>query len=483
MEAATEGNDKDTTPAGDEVKTATGGNPERVHRVLVPTLLVLATVVGFLAAFAVWVNRQALNTDNWSDTSSELLENEEITQALGVYLVNELYTNVDVPGAIEAKLPPQLAGFAGPAAAAVRDLANRAAPQLLASPKVQDVWTGANTAAHKQLLKIVNGGGDVVSTEGGVVTLNLRTLVAQLAANLGVEDQVEAAQEKLQGSGGDQARAAAEARGITLPPETGELVIMRSTQLETAQDVAGSIKGLALVLPMLMIALFAGAVWLARGRRRLALRTSGWCFVVIGVLLLLLRRVVGNAIVDSLVKVPSNETAVHEVWKIATSLLYAIAVALIVYGIVIVLAAWLAGPTRAATSVRQGLAPNLRDRPGMAYAAVGGVLLLLIAWGPTPAFRQLAWIALFAALLALGLTMLRRQTALEFPEAEHGDVVGQMRDRIGAARARRATAKAPAASPGRSTPEEIERLVALHDSGNLNDEEFAAAKSSVVNGG
>ena len=71
-------------------------------------------------------------------------------------------------------------------------------------------------------------------------------------------------------------------------------------------------KSLAIVLPALAILLFALAIWLARGRRRQALRTAGWCFVVVGVLLLLVRRVGGNEIVDSLVKVPSNEAAVHQ---------------------------------------------------------------------------------------------------------------------------------------------------------------------------
>jgi len=34
----------------------------KVHRFLVPGLLVLATVVGIAATFAIWVNRQALST-------------------------------------------------------------------------------------------------------------------------------------------------------------------------------------------------------------------------------------------------------------------------------------------------------------------------------------------------------------------------------------------------------------------------------------
>src|SRR2546430_14319545 len=102
--------------------TASAGQPRRVHRFLVPTLLVLATVIGFAGAFAVWVNRQALNTDNWAHTSGKLLAHEKIQAALGAYLVNQLYANADVAGAIRQKLPPQAQALADPAAAGVREL-------------------------------------------------------------------------------------------------------------------------------------------------------------------------------------------------------------------------------------------------------------------------------------------------------------------------------------------------------------------------
>jgi hypothetical protein len=85
---------------------------------------------------------------------------------------------------------------------------------------------------------------------------------------------------------------------------------------------------------------------------------------------------------------------------------------------VIAAAAWIAGPTRPATALRRLLAPSLRDNPALAYATVGGMLLILVAWGPTPAFRNIAWIVVFAVLLAVGVTMLRRETAPEFPIIE-----------------------------------------------------------------
>ena len=471
----------------------------RTHRFLVPALLVLATVIGIAGAFAVWVNRQALNTSNWSSTSGKVLQDKRVQTALSAYLVHELFTKVDVAGDVQKVLPKQLQPLSGPAAAGLQQLAGQVAPRVLASPQVQAAWVQANIAAHKELLKVLNGGGPAVSTRSGVVTLNLHTLVSQLAGTLGISSQVAAVQSKLQGSTGASVRTAAQQKlGITLPPSSGQLVIMRSNQLKSAQDIATAVKSLAIVLPTLAILLFALAVYLARGRRRRTLRTTGWCFVLVGAALLLIRRVAGDAVVNGLVKVPSNKPAVHDVWNIATSLLFSLAVALIAYGIVIVAAAWLAGPTRPATTIRKLLAPSLRDSPAVAYAAVGGVLLLVVIWGPTPALRNIWWILVFAALLALGVTMLRRETALEFPGTQHGqalhDFAAQQAEAPdGSAASAQTTATstrtgdpddvaaAPLSSSGRV--ETIERLAGLRDRGAITDDEYEAEKTHVLHNG
>ena len=483
-----------------DAQQSSGSAPmaRRVHRFLVPSLLVLATVVGIAGAFAVWVNRQALNTSNWSSTSGKVLEDKQVQTALSAYLVHELFANVNVSADLQTILPKQLRPLAGPAAAGLQQLAGQLAPRVLASPQVQAAWVQANIAAHKELLRVLNGGGPVVSTGSGVVSLDLHTLVSQLAATVGLSSQVAAAQSKLQGSTGASVRAAAQAKlGITLPPASGQLVIMRSNELKTAQDIANAVKHLAIVLPAIALLMFALAVYLARGRRRRTLRTTGWCFVIVGVVLLLIRRVAGDAVVNGLVKVPSNKPAVHQVWDIATSLLFALAVALIAYGIVIVVAAWLAGPTRPATALRKLFAPSLRDSPAVAYSVAGGLLLLVVLWGPTPAFRNVLWVLLFAVLLAFGVTMLRRETALEFPGIQHGQAMHDFRAARAEARARKAAPPpaatgaavsesrvanaGPAAGSGRV--ETLERLVALRDSGAITNDEYQAEKTHVMHNG
>ena len=75
----------------------TGGPPTRGRRVLVWSLVGLALVLVLVASLTVWVQRQALDTDNWVDTSSELLGDESIRTAVGLYLVDQLWEHGVVP--------------------------------------------------------------------------------------------------------------------------------------------------------------------------------------------------------------------------------------------------------------------------------------------------------------------------------------------------------------------------------------------------
>jgi hypothetical protein len=440
----------DATPAAAPTAATPPPSPSSTkhpRRWLVAALLTLAVITGLIGIFSVWVNRQALNTDNWTNTSSQLLENKQVQTALSAYLVHTLFTNVDVATELKTILPKQLQPLAGPASAGLQQLAGQVAPRLLTLPQVQDAWRQANRAAHKELLTIINGGTKVVSTSNGTVSLNLRTLVDQLAAQVGLSSQVNAARAQVQGAL-PQIQAAAQSKlGVTLPANTGQIVIMRSNQLKTVQDVAGAIRHLAVWFTIIPLLLFALAIYLARGWRRLVLRRTGWCFIGLGLVVLLARRIVENRVVDSLVANEANKPAAQQVWLIGTGLLRDIAVAMVAYGIIILIAAWSAGPTRPATALRRMMAFDLRERPGVAYGVLAGVMLLVLLWGPTPAFRNVLPVLVIIAVAILGIELLRRQTRQEFPNAQHGDAAMTVKGWFGRGKdAKQAEPSAAAAS-------------------------------------
>lgn len=201
------------------------------HPRIVAALLVVATLIAFLAIFSIWVNRQALDTDNWVSTSGKVLQDEAVQARLSNYLAEQLFDNVDVQAELEATLPPRLAPLAGPSAGALHQLAPQVAQRALSSPPFESLWSNANRRAHETLLKIVDGGGSTVSTSGGEVVLDLNSLLTQVGVQLG----------------GNLASK--------VPPDAGKLTILKSDQLSTAQDIVGLIRHLPIVLTLLAIAL------------------------------------------------------------------------------------------------------------------------------------------------------------------------------------------------------------------------------------
>ena len=86
-------------------------------------------------------------------------------------------------------------------------------------------------------------------------------------------------------------------RAAKLPADAGTLTILRSDQISTAQDIAKLIRTLPVVLTLLVIVLYALAIWLAGPRRREALRSVGIGFVVAGAVAVTVIVVVAVAVV------------------------------------------------------------------------------------------------------------------------------------------------------------------------------------------
>jgi uncharacterized membrane protein len=369
----------------------------RARRWLVPGLLILATLLGFLSIMARWADQQALDTNEWTDTSTKLLENEEIRNTLSAYLVDQLYSNVDVAAELRQRLPPELRPLAGPAAGGLRDVSDRVARRALASPKVQTLWEEANRATHQQFIDVVEDKGNTdVTTAGGNVTIDLQALLREVATRVGLGAKLV----------------------DKLPPDSAQLTVLKSDQLGAVQTSADLLNKGAIAITILALLLFALAVFLARDRRREALRGVSIGFIFAGLLALVVRAIAGGAVVDELAKTAAIEPAAQDIWNIGTSLLSETSWAAIINGVLIMLVVLLAGPSRGARAIRRETAPYMRDRPGLTYAAVSAVFLLLVWWGPTPAFRNAWFLLVIAALLILGTEALRRQTEREFPDAK-----------------------------------------------------------------
>jgi hypothetical protein len=194
------------------------------------------------------------------------------------------------------------------------------------------VWRSANRAADRTLVTIVTGAPGAAKVSGGEVTLEFRSIGANMTNQFGLPDI-----------------------GSKLPPSVANLVILKSNQIKFIQNVGGGAQGLALVLTIIVPLMYAVAVFLARGPPPVAddpgdRDRGGWPWSSVAA-----RRIVGSGVVDSRVKVEADKPAVSSVVSIATSMFGEIAGAFVFVGVPLILAAWFACLARLVVRMRRAI--------------------------------------------------------------------------------------------------------------------------------
>jgi Short C-terminal domain len=381
------------------------------RRRTVKGLIVLGALLAFLSVFAIWVERQALDTGEWVNTSGHLIRNPTIRTAVGDYLVEQLYENVNVEKELESILPGDTKELAGPAAGGLRQVAGTGAEKVLETGTAQSLWETANRTAHEQLMAVLENKKEAVSTANGEVKLNLGSLLTNLAGQIGL------------------AKDLAE----KLPPEAGQITILKSEQLKTAQDIVIAIKGLALILSILTFLVFGLAIYLTQGGRWITVLFSGVALIIAALLVLVLRHVAGGVVVDQLVKQDNIKPAAEAAWSIGTSLMVSIATTIIIVGVFFSAAGWLSSPTGSARGTRRVLAPALSRYLPYVYGGLAVVLGLYLISASGVGLRSFLTVVVLGAMAAFGLRELAKQTEEEFPGLTFGEVFAGPRKRISTA--------------------------------------------------
>jgi hypothetical protein len=451
----------------------------RGRRRLVRVLIVLGSLLAFLSVFAIWTERQALDTGEWVNTSGRLIQNPKIREAVSKYLIDQLYENVDVEKELSEKLPGDTKELAGPISGGLRQVAGSGAEKVLESSTAQELWKSANKTTHEQLLEVLEEKEGTLATEEGKVSLNLGSLATNIADQVGIDANLE---------------------------DAGQITILRSDQLKTAQDIVVAIKGLALILSLLTFLCFGLAIYLSRESRWVTVLYSGVGLIAAGFAVIVFREVAGGIVVGQLVEEDSVKPAAEAAWSIGTSLMTSIATTVIIIGVLFGIAGWLASPTGSARSTRRAIAPPLREYPAYVYAGLAILVGIYFLSAPTQNLRSFLTTLVIAGLAAFGIHGLRKQATEEFPDASYGDVVGRTKDKVvgavkdanlgeRASKLRLPEMRKPDGGGGSEAPttamptdEEdarlarLERLASLHEKGILTDEEFATEKRRVLGG-
>jgi hypothetical protein len=269
-----------------------------------------------------------------------------------------------------------------------------------------------------------------------------------------------------------------------IPSDVGQITLIESDQLSVVQQAVKVLGILNWVLLIVVAGLYALAVFLARGRRRVTLRAVGWSLLIVAFGLVVVRVVTGNLIVD-LINDPNLTSAGRAIYLIGSELLISVALTIATYGAVILVGTFLVGPSRAAASLRRIAAPVMNADAAVFWIGAGVLFAVVWMWEPTAAFDK--WWSVLALLLvaSFGLNLLRRRSLAEYPDATlEGGFEGLKHSASGAWGSLAGRVRGASGSSTGSDP--VERLAALsslHAAGALTDDEFTKAKASVLDAG
>jgi hypothetical protein len=330
------------------------------------------------------------DTPTWRATSASVIQDPGVQKEVSRYLVNEIYSSPKVRADINDALPSALKPFSTEIRNGMQQVSQAAAERLLQTSQAQKLWVDASTQAHAEMVKLIENKGAYVKSNNGKVVLDLHAVLLKVAADAGISSFATR----------------------VIPPNAGKINVIDSNQLSTVQTVARILHIVAIWLPLLTVALFALAVWLARGFRRRALLWSAIGILIATIILVFVRRELGTQIVDSLVTDVTVRPALITAWYIGTDVLGTINWTLFIIAAVLGAGLWLAGQGRISTRVRTRLAPWIVD-PYYAFGVPAALLLILIVWGPLPVFQKFIPVLIIAVLSAIGIEALRRFTIAE----------------------------------------------------------------------
>ncbi|WP_154796372.1 hypothetical protein [Occultella kanbiaonis] len=396
--------------------------PGRLRAVGAVVLITLGALLAPVAVIAAWAERTLTDTDRYVATVAPLAADPVLQSALSGRLTGLVMEQIDVgalldeistamdENGIAPRASAALGALEAPLTSGVQNFVREAADRVVQSDQFEAVWEQANRTAHEQMVAVMQGADGALLQIGDDGQLSI-----QLAP------MIELVKERLVEAG----------LGIaaSIPQVNASFTIMQTSQLVEVQNRYAQVVALGTWLPWIVLILLAAGVLVANRKMRtlvvagLALAAS---MLVLGLALTIARGLYLDALSGVVLRLDAAEVVFDQVVSFLRVTLRTVGV----LGIVVAIAAYLAGSAKSARALRAGLGRGLDGARGFAegrgvstgpvglwlgrhkgilraVVVIIAALVILLAGSPTPAL--ILWVAIVAGLLLVLLELLSRQ--------------------------------------------------------------------------
>ncbi|MGH3797774.1 MAG: hypothetical protein ACRDSP_23120 [Pseudonocardiaceae bacterium] len=338
-----------------------------VHRFRAITAAILVALAGFgvvLSVIGIWGTRTVYNTDRWVATVGPLPQDPQVNAAVAAYLTSELQRTLNLQQRVANALPRDAAFLAAPVAGQVRNYLQTTIANLLHTPQFQSLWVEANRRAQPRLVAILENRSQVVSANGDTVTLNLLPIVNNVLADVDrALPDVFGKQITLPTITSGQIPPNLRERiqtqlGVTLPPDFADIKLYNRGALAQVQDAVVLAKRTVVLTVLGTLVVLGLAIGASVHRRRTVLQFGLWLALATVVLTYALR-VVNRQLLQNVSEGTYRNGASAALYTIFAGLRER-GVELFWLGVVIAVLAYLVGPGRLPTALRDSVVRGTR---------------------------------------------------------------------------------------------------------------------------
>lgn len=318
--------------------------PGRTRTIVSATLIVVGLVLAPVAVLGSWVRAELVDTDRFVQTLAPLAAEESVQDFITDRTTTVIDENLNLTGVVGdmfagiagLDLPPTaqvaVAQLEAPAVAGVESLISSGVQRVVGSEQFVQIWESVLRETHTRSIAVIQGqpGTAVTLADDGTVALDVGVVVSAV-------------------------RDALIANGVTIaesiPAISSSVPLLQNDSLAGIRTGYQLAVGVGTWLPWVAFGALVLGVALARRRIVVASRAGAWLAVSLGVLAAALA--IGRMLfIGAVSPAVMPATTADVIFEQLTSLLVPTVVALIVFGVLVAVGAWIAGPSRAAGAIR-----------------------------------------------------------------------------------------------------------------------------------
>ncbi|MGI9135789.1 MAG: hypothetical protein ACR2JS_01865 [Candidatus Nanopelagicales bacterium] len=379
-----------------------------VRSVAALLVFIVALLITPVALIGHWGHRTMIDTSRYLETVGPLAADPAIQESVSQAVTNAITSQINTEELVGGLLgnivenPAIQDKLSGPIAAGINGLIGQAVSTFVASDAFEQIWITVNTAVQKSALLILEG------KEGGPVSLQGENVV------LDVSPLISAVQQSLVD------RGVSVAANIPIPEIDKQIVLFQSPALAQLRTLYSLTSPLLAWFPLLLAALFALAIWLARRKGRMVLATGVALIVMTGATKLLLDS--AQTIFTDQLAGTLFAPASQAFWDTFFKYLVLGIRSMIVLGVVIAIAGWLGSRISTAAKVRgwlttglegfgselgsTGIARSMAARADLWRTLAAAIGVIILATGDVLSTWHVIWTVLLTAGLFAGIQVL-----------------------------------------------------------------------------